>query len=287
MLCPKCSYISFDSQSTCSKCQSDLSKIKETLHGTALIVEKTNFLRSLSSENDEASVNESLHSPEQEQDTELVFDTNTQQEEARQAEEEHEDITLDLPEIPAIDLTEVASKIEAGDAGEDLVLIKPEEDSDINDQHAEVIDTKSLTLELGEEILDLDMETTRNEAPEKNEAQPGQIPIDLEKIDLSDLVHSPETNKTDTLAPPSKAADSVDQIDPTEIPELVLESEDDSREEPTIDFDNNEDLTVTDEVNSTDQILDLEVDNIEFIAEDNPLEPIDLTLELEETNNNG
>ncbi len=290
MLCPKCGYISFDNLTSCSKCQHDLSEIQSRLNGTAIQVEQQYFLNSVcpSDVNSEDSI----------ETTETISTSgSTPPEDA-----EPDELTMDLEDMPPIDLSEIdpeAKTIELDELEEpaeplpthESTLSIPvpdgEEDANANlvleneqtpaSDHEIPLDTESLTLETFDDALDLH----QAEDIENTEVKDERIPINLEQIDLSDLVHSPEKGQ-----PPIIKDSRYEAEEQTNEPEDLLDPSlpTDSIDDYTIDF-SSQDLTLEID-NSNNPLNDIELvldtDDIDSAAD--TLEPIDLTMEPQTDN---
>lgn len=224
MLCPKCGFISFDHLSVCGKCRNDLSGIGMDLHGTAVDVECRLFLGGAlkeasvpqddQPESDGAAV--AVGFPfEQEEGLSAADELEARaQDDAEQAEaveevsvddEEPSALEFELDEIVLVDSPSASSAmadekvaeevqfeeaemtlLDFGDdeAGEEETVALSEGEPEI-DSAALVIDTSKLTLDSFEEE---NGQAVSSEEAGQDE-QSGQLTIDLNAIDLSDLVH--------------------------------------------------------------------------------------------------
>lgn len=172
MRCPKCSYISFDNLTSCSKCSSDLSGIAAELHGTAANLSTFPFLNSIlqaSQEPDTAELDgldTLLHIPEEE--------------------ELHVGESAEEPELLVLDDDELEVKGEVTE-GEITLAIDDIEEMD----KADGIDAIGISA-FEEEMKTAQTATTPLEIEEEAASAAGNeedrgIAIDLEGIDLSDL----------------------------------------------------------------------------------------------------
>jgi len=267
MLCPKCGYISFDNLTSCSKCQNDLSTIKEELQGTTVQVEKNFFLGSPTAADQEqpvevddyveaegmgdeappAAINEtdsSLGGPALDLEDMPPIDL---------SEIDHEHETVQEENVPALDLEGSKSMASEETLEEETkhtepldLDLQPEEES--VDEIEMPVDEETLTLEIDDQSVDLAMEMNQPVEPEKEEegGKDDQIPIDLEQIDLSDLIHSP------AHAPDSASKQNIEE-------------------------------SAAEEHGEADLTLEMEAGGETEDQEDSLLEPLDLTLELDET----
>ncbi len=308
MLCPKCGFISFDNLTECSKCQHDLSELKASLNGTAIQVENNYFLDPEDLGEDEP-ISEEIETTVIEENAETSPDDLAEQE--LPPEPETPELSVDLDDMPPIDLSEIKPEeediesldldnleikeppeladsdteqpveekepeIEVAEVTEEITV--PEEPT-ITEDIEEPLDTESLTLEINDEEPELELAVADTDESEdvttadNNETESVQIPINLEEIDLSDLVHSSEK----TPEPPQDASSESEQATESTT-ELVLE-DDSQPDNSTLDLDSldlnleEDDVTV-----SNDQELVFDTDDNS--NQDN-LEAIDLTLELD------
>ncbi len=224
MLCPKCGFISFDHLAVCGKCNNDLSGIGTNLHGTAVDVEGRFFLGQALKED----LGPHEDQPEGTASSAVAIDVPFEQEQSVDAAEEMGSATPDfrqeaatevfladeppalefeLDEITLVDSSSVGvARTEEKAVGEGVDAEEAEvtlldfggedgggqEDASLSEDEAEIdgealgIDTSTLTLDSFEE------EAAQSASNEESvdEEQSGQLTIDLNAIDLSDLVHS-------------------------------------------------------------------------------------------------
>lgn len=189
MRCPKCGYISFDHLAACSSCSRDLTAIALELHGTSIESDLSLFLGSvIGEEPTEAELQFSEQDAMTGQADELIFgsDLTTDDQEITiqldepqttpELEEEaltlnlepQPELTLDMDEIPALDLSQIE-----GEASADEVQ---------SDQTAMLF----------------------AEAGEFQEGQGEKLTLNLDEIDLSDLAPLDEEDHTAAVAPQSE-----------------------------------------------------------------------------------
>lgn len=225
MLCPKCGFISFDHLSACGKCRNDLSVVAMNLHGTAVDVECRLFLGSTlkegSSPHDEqpeeaAEAAVAVDFPFEEEESSLAADEMDvrDQDDAEQkeaigevsVEEEPPALEFELDEIVLVDSSDVDSSAadekavaESGQSEETEVTLL-----DFGDEGAGGEEAAAMTAaeaEVDGEVLEIDASSLTLDSFEEEVAQPisseikveeespGQLTVDLDAIDLSDLVH--------------------------------------------------------------------------------------------------
>lgn len=286
MLCPKCDYISFDNLTSCSKCHHDLSEIIKDLHGTTAQVEGNFFLGSVSS----AEKRQAVHDYVEVEERVEAEAAEAQEDEVYQDEENVlGDLTLDLEDmLPPVDLSEIESEAEQAQEEEvgpeisleesepvaqeeppaetppeiELSALDLEEETLAGDEITSSADTdEPITLESDDQDLSLtlDMELPEETENREEEINEDQIPIDLEQIDLSDLVHSPDhPQEPDQDIEEKTSANEQGDMDLT----LEMEAGDD---------------------NKVEEEQHLELEDVENDQENSPLEHLDLTLDLDET----
>ncbi len=202
MLCPKCGSISFDNLTVCSKCQHDLSAVQAQLRGTAIQGETCFFLASALSAGDADDSAEYIDLS----DT-AAPDTNTEAHVPEQEETPAEQ-TVGLEDIPAPELaaTVTAPNNSATlELAEKKIIVPPaRKDAESAESLAslgEKTQTGNIAPSADTESLILKINDAEQDSPNKSRDN-GQIPIDLEQIDLSDLLHPPQ--QTPPPAPETK-----------------------------------------------------------------------------------
>ncbi|NOX25351.1 MAG: hypothetical protein GXP59_04440 [Deltaproteobacteria bacterium] len=286
MLCPKCGRMSFDNLTSCSKCQHDLSAIQAQLRGTAIQAEKCFFLTSaLSAGDSDDSVDNMDLADIATPDTPTADNIPEQEEPSAGQVVDFEDIlTPELSEIvmeannsddPELADAEVIvpqaqKNAEPAEPQPEKIGIEPleslgkkaqtapEKEHTLTNNMAAPQDTESLILEINDAKPDNQSESRDN----------GQIPIDLEQIDLSDLLHPPQQTPQDSPGAEKPAAHQ----DNKDLPDLRLESSSGAAS-PEFDFD---DLTL-ERVPPANEPADLGLEMDKTNSQDNNPEPIDLT----------
>jgi len=292
MLCPKCGYISFDNLTSCAKCQHDLSEIQSQLNGTAIQVEQQYFLNSACPPDDNSE--DSIDSTE-------TIDTSMSPppEDAEPDDAKPDELAVDLEDMPPIDLSEIdpeTETIELAEAEEPELTLPtdesplstpiPDEEEDANvnlvleneqtpaSDHEIPLDTESLTLDTSDDELYLHQEEEIESTNVKDEG----IPISLEQIDLSDLVHSPEKGQA-VISEDSHDGAEEQANEPEDLLDLSLPS--DSIDDSTIDF-SSQDLTLeSDNSDNSPNGIELVLDTDDTDSAADTLEAIDLTVEPE------
>ncbi|MBA3013656.1 MAG: hypothetical protein KKD63_07615 [Proteobacteria bacterium] len=205
MLCPKCKLISFDHLQVCGKCHNDLTAVGQSLRGTSANIQGHMFLGSVVG----SVVPESVGISDLVTDASfgdgggVMFDVD----------EEPPALEFDESEIPFIDTP--GSEVDS----DEIVFVIPEEqplveevssllgsdsDESVEDglegipfQEEEAVGSSDIaTMEIDEADLVLDTVVEEPqpavvESPVKDNFQ-GQMTLDLDEIDLSDLTNSPD-----------------------------------------------------------------------------------------------
>jgi hypothetical protein len=260
--------------------------VQAKLNGTAIQIENNCFLVF----EDTAEPEETEYAETAVIDTPETPDEDLQPplEEPSQEEDAFEELTVDLEDMPPIDLSEITDENEPEAEDTEPAQIEvtelempplaveesPEEPPQEEPAAFEVpLDTDSLTLDLHEDELVQNQSAEAEVEDETPLSLDDQIPLNLEQIDLSDLVHAPEKGAKSKTAQEIQETDQTDQNE--EISALSLETDSDT-DNSTITFDS-QDLTLETGQDNLELVLDTDSDN----SAQDTLEPIDLTLELE------
>jgi len=307
MLCPKCSYISFDSLDSCPSCNQDLAETKKTLNGTAIMVEEQYFLGSIYGQDDEQSEEKSMS--ESDESTSL-----------NETAAEQDEISFDFGEMPPLDQSsldlspdldsddgqeaegtaalmdntpdneaEISPEAEAGiSLTESADLLEQElptesvsnEEADVapiilesplSETKDEEEDDDQLTIDIDSLSLEIDDSPLEEPAGPAVEADDSAaLSLDLEQIDLSDLVHDPQpaaSARENSTTPQVEESLDTGGVNIDE-QELTLESLEPEEEAMELEFDQD-----SKDVNASLEPIDLSLD-IEA-----PPEELDLSLD--------
>jgi hypothetical protein len=279
--------MSFDNLTSCAKCQHDLAEVQAELQGTAIQADECFFLDSALLTGDSVPAD---HQPEAEASEMEDIDTDNQAEdnipepEKAQAEAVLEPEEVSAPEVAEIVMEPETADTDTPDLALDEVMAPPAQEED--EPQAQTADMESLASpeeepqaspedehiaadeEGAETALDINALTLEindeepEAAAEESEKDDGQIPIDLEQIDLSDLLHPPEQ----TAPAAQSTEETADQDDKNGTPDLNLE---DTPANPEPDLD---DLTL--EIGSADTGPELKMEDTD--SEDTTLDLTDL-----------
>ncbi len=208
MRCPKCGYISFDHHTSCSKCSRDLTEIAEELQGTSLETDLSLFL---------GSVTGTLPDDNSFEDDAATFMTADDD-----ADLELDDSEDDSPGISMKEPPTVAIK---------MPQMEPEEEISIDMDEIPPIDLSGLESTEEEETEPADQtESLLAEAKEFNEDQEEVTTVNLDEIDLSDLAPLDESPSEETTLDLSEETPVMDlnMEDADDGAETELETEDDT-----------------------------------------------------------
>lgn len=279
MLCPKCKFISFDHLLVCGKCHNDLTSIGLALRGTAAKVDCQLFLGSvLSSAVPEAeTISEDMAEGvpvEESVDDDLSI--------LLTVDEEPPALEFDETEIPHIDSPVIAAS-EAGveepvlsvptdqDSVDSLTLAVDSDDGGevesvgIDFHEVDVVAENDVaTLEIDESALTLD--SVDEETPPAAESQPkenaqGQMTLDLEEIDLSDLTNFSDDDLSVVHEGAQHNADEGIDFDDTMDLSLVVEDSTDEDQGEIEEGGKFADLTPIDLTLVDDALVELTVDS--------------------------
>lgn len=161
MLCPKCGYITFDKLDTCPKCRGDWSGIAEKISGTSSSIDPFCFLRKVIGEENKSEGAASFAAVKIDETPSVTMGAGLPEEEG---------IEMSLDGLPQIDLSGFGSETPKEEAEAEFELSFDDEN------------------EAGVGVA------KPPEPPKPQEAVTGQIGLDLNDIDLSDLVTQQEAS---------------------------------------------------------------------------------------------
>lgn len=188
MKCPKCSYISFDYNLSCPKCNKDISSEQEKMHIPAFRPDPPFLLGSLTGEANESQVG-AAPAPSQisfEKEADISLDDSESLDSGEHALDDSSEINLDSGELSLDDTSSIS--LDTGEVQAQVAkgLAKAKADEGIADSGEFKLDESGDDLadfdlgEAGEEDLSLDVEEKSEEADPAPEAADSDLDITLD-----------------------------------------------------------------------------------------------------------
>ncbi|MFW8599894.1 hypothetical protein ACOHYD_00215 [Desulfobacterota bacterium M19] len=313
MLCPKCSYISFDSLDFCPSCKQDLTETRKTLNGTAIMVEEQYFLGSIC-QDDEITQQPAPRNEYEDESREESMPESDESTSLNETADEQDEISFDLGEMPPLDQSSLdlspdlndEDRQEAEEAAAlmtdtpDETEINPEAEAGITlTESADLLEEEKELPPEGESNIKSDVAPIILESPlhetKDEDRDNDQLTLDIDSLSLEiddDPLEEPAGQPATDADDSESLSLDLEQID---LSDLVHDPQPaaSSRENTTIpqveksldtgDINIDEQELTLESLETEPEALELELDfdqdNQEF--ENASLEPIDLSLDIE------